>query len=56
MKLEDTYHPSTSVLIEGLKKMKSEGNNEAATILCKWDQSRQIVDRKFIEKEFNHVS
>ena len=38
---ESTYHPCTSILIEGLKKLK------AWDVLAEWDQAREIVDGRF---------
>ena len=47
---ESTYHPCTSILIEGLKKLK------AWDVLAEWDQARDIVDKtrdQAIEDEWN---
>ena len=38
--LESTYHPCTSILIEGLKKLK------AWDVLAEWDRAREIVDER----------
>jgi hypothetical protein len=36
-----TYHPCTSILIEGLKELK------AWDVLAEWDRAREIVDERF---------
>ena len=38
--LKSTYHPCTSILIEGLKKLK------AWDVLAEWDRARGIVDER----------
>lgn len=38
--LESTYHPCTSILIEGLKKLN------AWDVLAEWDRAREVVDER----------
>ena len=40
--LELTYHPCTSILIGGLKKLK------AWDVLAEWDKAREIVDKRLL--------
>jgi hemoglobin-like flavoprotein len=49
--VEETYHPCTFILIEGLKSMKD--NPEANRILQAWDWARQIIDDRFVQQQEN---
>lgn len=40
--LAELYHPCTSILIEGLKRLK--GGRE---ILSDWDKARRVIDSKY---------